>query len=536
MASPATSARLRLLDLAGVPIPAPREWTRALIELRIAADAWITARLWLQEQLMPVTLRQLDGQVRVLAEWPRAGPGRYRLRLDAEGHADELVLTVRPSKITEVAYTQLLADLETRLPAAVAIGLQRVGGLSGLSVLPPAETTVAQELARLRRAVLGTAERPGLAQVLIDLAPDPHRILRTEELWVRQERARRPHPARLVQAVAVGHNVSPTGALTRVIDARVEPTVDLYENRLVLVFTEHVQLRLRRLRRLLAAGGSEAPLVEARTLLANLVQARRAATFLDEVQQPTHLPTQLTMVLLKRPPYRAALEGYLEFHRSLAVRLEEPALDAPLENLPYLYQLWGTLEIITVLLDVAAEQGYRQISQRLVRRDATGAFVQVLPGGVPALSLTHPQHGTEVRLIPERAYGSSGLLRSISFRQKPDVTVEVRAPGKPPRLFLFDPKYKLDGELVEGESADGKPKKVDIDKMHAYRDAIREPDQRRVVASAVTLYPGPGEQYGPGIAALPARPDELEELEHQLREVLQRAVIDPWSELGVGSS
>jgi hypothetical protein len=34
-----------------------------------------------------------------------------------------------------------------------------------------------------------------------------------------------------------------------------------------------------------------------------------------------HLPTQFTMVLLKRPPYRAALEGYLESHRSATVRL-----------------------------------------------------------------------------------------------------------------------------------------------------------------------------------------------------------------------
>jgi predicted component of viral defense system (DUF524 family) len=257
------------------------------------------------------------------------------------------------------------------------------------------------------------------------------------------------------------------------------------------------------------------------------LRARSIASFLDEVRLPTHLPTQLTMVLLKRPPYRAALEGYLEFHRSLAVRLEEPALDAPLENLPYLYQLWGTLEVVNVLLEVAAEQGYSVAEQRLVRRDATGAFVQVLPDGVPALMLTHPLHGTEVRLIPERTYGSSGVLRSISYAQRPDVAVELRTPGEPPRLFLFDPKYKLDGELIEGESADGKPKKVDIDKMHAYRDAIRDADRRRVVASAVTLYPGPGVQYGPGIAALPARPDEAAELEQHLREILQLAVLAP---------
>ena len=56
-------------------------------------------------------------------------------------------------------------------------------------------------------------------------------------------------------------------------------------------------------------------------------------------------------------------------------------------------------------------------------------------------------------------------------------------------LILFDPKYKLDSE-TNGEPGDGKPKKVDIDKMHAYRDAIRLADGDRVIRYAATNYPG----------------------------------------------
>ncbi len=84
------------------------------------------------------------------------------------------------------------------------------------------------------------------------------------------------------------------------------------------------------------------------------------------------MPTRLTMLRLKRPAYRAALEGFLEFHRSVSVRLEEPALEAPLENLPRLYQVWGTLEVIAALLGVAVELGYLIEEQRLVTRDPTG--------------------------------------------------------------------------------------------------------------------------------------------------------------------
>jgi hypothetical protein len=40
-------------------------------------------------------------------------------------------------------------SLATRLPAAVALGLQRPGALAGIKLLPPGETTLAAELVRL---------------------------------------------------------------------------------------------------------------------------------------------------------------------------------------------------------------------------------------------------------------------------------------------------------------------------------------------------------------------------------------------------
>ena len=60
--------------------------------------------------------------------------------------------------------------------------------------------------------------------------------------------------------------------------------------------------------------------------------------------------------------------------------------------------------------------------------------------------MRHPVEGTEVTLIPERTYGPSGTLRSTSFLQRPDVAIEVRRPGRPIDVIIFDPKYKLDGD------------------------------------------------------------------------------------------
>jgi hypothetical protein len=527
MDSPPIS-KIRFFTTEGVAQDAPMEWAAGLIEIAVPADQWEEVRLWIQRESLPVYLKRLGGEVRILADWPRSGTGRYHLRLECPGWTEELTLTIQPTKISPEAYSRLLEDLELRLPVSVALGLQRAGALSGIDFRPPGEATIAQELVRLRRAVLGTSYRPGLVEVLPELARDPHKILASTELWTLRERARRPHPARLAEALSVRGNLMTDRRLERVLDTRVEHTADVYENRLVKIYFQQVHLRLRRLVNVVEVGRLSHILAEARSLVHSLSHGRRQAAFLDEVSLLEHVPTRLTMVLLRRPPYRAALEGYLEFRRSASIRLEEPKLDAPLKNLPDLYQTWGTLEVLSALLQVAEKLGYRVRHQRLVGRDADGFYVRVLPNGRPAVLLDHPDHGTVVKATPERTYrgkseGDSGL-HSISYGQRPDVAVEIQPPHKRLRVYLFDPKYKLEGEFLEGEISDGKPKKVDIDKMHAYRDAIRDESAGRPVRYAAILYPGPETHYAKGLEALPAYPGLEETLERQLEAVFSEAL------------
>ena len=54
--------------------------------------------------------------------------------------------------------------------------------------------------------------------------------------------------------------------------------------------------------------------------------------------------------------------------------------------------------------------------------------------------------------------------------------------------------------------ASSRPKKADIDQMHAYRDALHTPGQREVVYAAI-LYPGSSMVYDHGrLAAVQALP------------------------------
>jgi predicted component of viral defense system (DUF524 family) len=264
---------------------------------------------------------------------------------------------------------------------------------------------------------------------------------------------------------------------------------------------------------------------EAQALLDALLQARRQAAFLDDVLLPAQLPDHVTMVLVKRPAYLAAFEGYLEFRRTVSVRLDEPALEAPLENLPYLYQVWGTLVVIEVLLDVVKKYAYKVERQRLVQRDPFGLYVRVLADGEPILVLRESASGAQVKLIPQRTYGRGHGLHSVSYSQIPDIAIEVSSPTRPPRVHLLDPKYRLDGEVLGVEAnPDSKPTKVDIDKMHAYRDAIRNDQGNHVVSYAGILYPGPYMEYSQGLEALPAYPGREDALRDRLRVVCQQAL------------
>ncbi|NWJ98554.1 MAG: DUF2357 domain-containing protein [Chloroflexi bacterium] len=529
-----SNPNFRFLETKGQPIAGPVEWMPALIEILGRAGDWEGLQLCCQGQELSLYSKKVQGTKRVLADWPRSGPGHYQLELKLEDQTKEkLIVTILPSKISQESYHQLLEDLENKLPTAIALNLQRMGALAQIKFLPPAKNTLGQEIARLKRAIRGSSKRPGLVTILNELAPNPHQILKAKEPWVRYEQARRPHPARLTQVLSRGYDLDSKGLPQHVIDTRVEHNVDVYENRLVNIFFEQVNRRLIRLLHLLR---SKIPLeklqvglvTELESLSVELRRARQQAIFLDQVTLPSFVPTQLTMVLLKRPPYRAALEGYLEFHRNVTVRLEEPALDAPLKNLPHLYQLWGTLKVIQMLLEVGAELGYQETKQQLLKRDASGFYLDTLPQNEPVIVLTHPKSGIIVKLIPERSYGKQSTLRSISFEQRPDISLEIKRPNSTSlQVYLFDPKYKLDGDYLEKDedgSPSGQPKKIDIDKMHAYRDAIRDLQGERVVRYAAILYPGSLISYADDLEALTAYPSKEVALENRLREILFSAI------------
>ena len=529
MDSPPTS-NLSFWSLSGEQLQAPREWEPALIELACPVEALESLEVTLQGERLEPFVQVLNGRSRTLVSWERANPGHYSIAVTCGGRTHRTSITVQPRKISTEAFKLLLNDLEVALPAQIAIKLKRAGGLSGVNVLPPEASTLASEMLRLRRAIKGTSNRPGLEKCLSVLAQAPHRVLVKREEFSRRDRVRRPSPTRLAESMR-GSNLDESGRPLRLFDKRFEHSFDVYENRLLAAFCRQVQFRLRRLQRLLHSS----VLDEANHLADALAKARRKASFLDEVSLPAHLPEQATMVLTRVPAYRAFFERYLEFNRSVAVRFEHPTLDAPLQNLPFLYQKWLTLKVVNALLDFDLRYGFEVHSQKLFHRVSGDAFITLLPGGKTILELRQPREGMTISLTPERSFTKNGNIRTVSYTQRPDISIEIKRGDGRSELLLFDPKYKLDGEDLSSDSDTdlleevanfaGSPKKVDIDKMHAYRDAIRNERDEHVVQYAAILYPGPQVAFGRGLEAIQAVPGLDGELHDRLEEVLKEQII-----------
>ena len=99
-------------------------------------------------------------------------------------------------------------------------------------------------------------------------------------------------------------------------------------------------------------------------------------------------------------------------------------------------------------------------------------------------------------------------------------------------ITLFDPDYKVNSGQSQGSSDPGEesvpkgmPQKVDIDKMHLYRDAIRDSSLGRVVRYAAILYPGTEVHYADGIEALHACFGKMEEPKARLHDVIDRCAF-----------
>jgi predicted component of viral defense system (DUF524 family) len=170
-------------------------------------------------------------------------------------------------------------------------------------------------------------------------------------------------------------------------------------------------------------------------------------------------------VLQRRRGYRDVLFHFVRMrHAVKGLPFSSEAFDALLEgrDVAHLYELWAFFRVVEAL--------------RAILGPPTSADSPTRTDLGVAVSRFAVAWGSEVRAVYQQPFSASrGTSYSLSY--SPDVALFVHD-----RLHLFDAKFRL-GPSNNGNS-DRSFRSEDIDKMHAYRDAIRD------ARSAWILYPG----------------------------------------------
>lgn len=505
--SSAESCSFRFLSTDGTSLAQPLEWTPCFVEA-CGLDKWEDCSLFLQGEPLELCKTRKHGTMGIYAEIPRCGAGRYQLELKHDSTTlYNISFIITPRKLGEETFYRLLDEVQFELPYGIAFSLQKLGGLAGITIEPWQESIKERELILLQRALYGSVTgKPGLLRLLSELSRNPLRKLENEEPWVKIYAVRRPSAVGLVHALCRPGNVVSHLPLT-LPDRRAKTSLDTYENQVVLFLHDLVRKRLYRLARFKWPGtGKYIQTIE--KMIRQLAEARNNAYFLNEVSPLATVPSHVSMVQMKTPAYQASLVILLELLRTLSIRLDHPAMEHPLESVPTLYQYWGTLLLIQALLQIGEQHNLVVTKQSLVRRDPSGLVFTVFPKGKAALSLMHHHSGAVIHLYPEKNFGNETKETdyfSLSYQKRPDICIELQKPGSTPRLLLFDPKYKLLSEDIN-RPGEGDPLRIDIDKMHTYRDAIRCKDNSRPVAFAGIMYPGHTKEFSQGLAALGCLP------------------------------
>jgi hypothetical protein len=317
----------------------------------------------------------------------------------------------------EDQFLRVIDELTVALPEAIALRLLKCGGMLGIGLAPEEEPTLEQEYFKLRAAIYGAKDKPGIVQFLPDIQKDCHSVLLSRQVLCAANKARKPDTAGLIRALTIPGNVSPYETLYSVYDTAVESSYNTYENRLVKAYVQAVYSRLSRLHARLETSPF-AFTHEMEGLFNAFRLARSRASFLNGVKTPFITLSHITMVLLKKPAYRAVLDGYLELLKQFLVRLEEPLLVHALTEFPSLYQLWGTLKVISATLQVCGQLGFRCNGHPLLKRDEAGLFVKVVADGQPAVELTRRATGTKVKIIPMKTVASNNQGRRSLHSRK----------------------------------------------------------------------------------------------------------------------
>lgn len=324
-------------------------------------------------------------------------------------------------------------------------------------------------------------------------------------------------------------------------------TVDTPENRFVLFALSSFQQFCADIGIKLLEKGSTKEAGHAEQVVDRLEEWLGHSMF-KEVGRPTTIPLN-SPVLQRKEGYREVLRAWLMF--DLAAKLVWQAGDdiykAGKRDVAKLYEYWVFFKLLDVLSKKFNLES-RSIEE-LIKKTDDGLSLNLIEGQHTAINGVYQRKSRLLRVkfsfnrsfSGKRDYPSGG---SWTKQMRPDYTLTVwpaqltEEEAEEAELIVhihFDAKYKIDKVKRWLESEDdqeekeetvvGSFKRVDLLKMHAYKDAIRR------TGGAYVLYPGEEgwsregfHEVLPGLGAFPLRPSSVNDGSKDLLEFIDKVI------------
>lgn len=310
----------------------------------------------------------------------------------------------------------------------------------------------------------------------------------SEQLIPASNRRIAPHLQSLLTHKRTGSPYLPEKVTSR----KTEVSYDVFENRLLrrflmmlmnvtALYSKMVESEL--LRKTSGVTHTETDINSLSKLLSEADQLKTRASllldypFLQDVQ-PTRRLTHITPTLEQEVNYRRFYQIYQDFLWKPYFQTSD-VFKLGIRDLPTIYEFWCTLFLCESVLGLV-DRNWTLRTQNIFTRHRLGYAFDIKRRG-PLLSLK--QNLKRINVYFQRSFTTSSQpYRSYTHTQRPDITVEIKTDDSS-RLLIFDPKYRYSLQFGEDpESA--------VNKMHVYKDSIRDLEGNKVVSKAYVLYPG----------------------------------------------
>jgi predicted component of viral defense system (DUF524 family) len=488
----------------------------------------------------PEELFQADGDDGLTGRFrPRLSTGSVQVVLRSGPDVlGELELEVRSRKLAyRSEYQWMLRDIAERM--AELVMHRFAAGHSYFRQDGTADAVTLYQRFAFLRAVF---ERESFQVAVREILRRPHTEWEEEVYRVRPGEGMRGSSHVIRQIVKGGGRSSWDGgtisSLPNYIERkRTEATHDTTPNRFIKFALEHWREILCEIDRRLAEGAAGVITSRGRreiaVVLMQLDEILHHELFSD-LKPITRFPAE-NQVLQKREGYRDVFRAYVEFELAsrLSWRNEEDAHGAGVRDVATLYEYWAFIQLAQMVAELIG-QSFDMSPLLAVQSDGLNVALRsgteiVLKGNVARLD-----RRMTIELCFNRTYGvNSEKIGSWTRPMRPDYSLLIYPAADESAVFEpialhFDAKYRVDfvkqlfgneDETIadkridqqEGELIRGGPRRDDLLKMHAYRDAIRR------TAGAYILYPGgdgelnrgPFTEYHellPGLGAFVLRP------------------------------